>query len=466
MSDQSKRDEDDNLLKRAFGRWFGLFLVLASVGVLFFLMLNLEAIYAGLKYMTGLITPVLYGAVIAYILNPFVKMYKRQLLKTVTKSGKILSEKKEKATDVLAIVLAMVTGILLIIVLFMMIIPQIAASVATLIETLPAQIDSYYNTLVERIENNKFLADTIQEIALQAAVFLDEQLTTELIPWLKTELLPNLDTYTKPVLEGITAVFNVLYNLLIGLIVAIYLLNGRRTFLAQAKKIVYGMFKKSHADIILYYVRVSNEMFSGFISGKIVDSAIIGLICFVAMSIMQLPYALLVSVMVGVTNVIPVFGPFIGAVPSAFLILLESPLQALYFIILIIVLQQLDGNVIGPAILGESTGLSAFWVLFSILFFGGLWGIFGMLIGCPLFAVIYRIIRDYIAMKLKRRKFLPATAPYLDLKQINISEDKAEYVKYSYDELYGGRAKTTKRKSIAFRKLFGNKGGKKEDKEE
>lgn len=216
--------------------------------------------------------------------------------------------------------------------------------------------------------------------------------------------------------------------------------------------------------MIIYYVRISNNMFSGFISGKIVDSAIIGLICFAAMSILKLPYTMLVSVIVGVTNIIPVFGPYIGAIPSALLILLVSPKQALYFLVLIIILQQLDGNIIGPAILGESTGLSAFWVLFSILLFGGFWGIAGMLVGCPLFAVIYKIIKDYISMKLRSKNLSDATVEYMDLKCIEISENNTEYIRYTDEELNSKKKKekNKSKKNILTLKKF----KKKENKEE
>ena len=226
-------------------------------------------------------------------------------------------------------------------------------------------------------------------------------------------------------------VLNVLYNLFIGIIVAIYVLASKETFSAQSKKLVYGIFKKEHADVIIHYVKVSHGMFSGFIIGKIVDSTIIGIICFFLMTVMGLPYALLISVIIGVTNVIPVFGPYIGAVPSALLILIVNPMQALYFIIMLIILQQLDGNIIGPAILGESTGLSAFWVLFSILLFGGLWGIVGMIAGVPLFAVIYRIISDFINWKLSGRRLSTVTDNYRNLKCIEVDGgDKVSYIQY------------------------------------
>lgn len=284
----------------------------------------------------------------------------------------------------------------------------------------------------------------MQEAVLQGTKFLDEKMTTEVIPWLQTKLLPNLNTYAKQFASGVAAFINVLYNLFIGIIVAIYLLKSKRIFAAQSKKIMYGIFKKNHADTIINYLRVSDNMFSGFISGKIVDSAIIGVICFAVMGVMRLPYAMLVSVIVGVTNIIPVFGPYIGAIPSALLILLVDPKQALYFLILIIILQQLDGNVIGPAILGESTGLSAFWVLFSILLFGGFWGIAGMLVGCPLFAVIYRIVKDFVSIRLRGKNLSDVTTEYMDLKCIEVSEDNTEYIRYTDEEINSKKKKDKK----------------------
>lgn len=438
--------EEIGFFKRVFGRWLGLFLVIAAALVFYLLINNLDTILNSVFYVTGIIKPVIYGCVIAYILNPLMKMYQRWITIAYIKKGRQIPENKKGIINGITIILALLTGILIIVVLFIMVIPQIISSMLILVDNLPEQVDAYYNNIVERIKNTPFLADTMQEAVLQMTKFFDEKMNSELIPWLRTELLPNLNTYAKQFASGVAVFFNVLYNLFIGLIVAIYLLNSKRVFAAQSKKIVYGIFKKRHADMIIYYVRISNNMFSGFISGKIVDSAIIGLICFAAMSILKLPYTMLVSVIVGVTNIIPVFGPYIGAIPSALLILLVSPKQALYFLVLIIILQQLDGNIIGPAILGESTGLSAFWVLFSILLFGGFWGIAGMLVGCPLFAVIYKIIKDYISMRLRSKNLSDATVEYMDLKCIEISENNTEYIRYTDEEL-NSKKKKEKNKS-------------------
>ncbi len=209
-------------------------------------------------------------------------------------------------------------------------------------------------------------------------------------------------------------VINIVKNLLIGLIVAIYVVNSKETFISQAKKITYSILPEPNAAFVIDQFRLAHRMFGGFIIGKMIDSLIIGVICFVGMSILNIPYVMLVSVIIGVTNIIPFFGPFIGAIPSALLILLANPLKSLYFLVFVLVLQQFDGNILGPKILGDSTGLSSFWVLFSILLFGGLWGFIGMVIGVPLFAVIYHLIRLTVNHFLRKKELSTVTEEYLD----------------------------------------------------
>lgn len=196
------------------------------------------------------------------------------------------------------------------------------------------------------------------------------------------------------------------------------MLFGKETFAAQIKKMLYAGMQVERANMVLHITRKSNEIFGGFIIGKIIDSAIIGVLCFIGITILDMPYILLVSVIVGVTNVIPFFGPYIGAIPSTILIALADPLKGLYFLIFIIALQQLDGNVIGPKILGNSTGLSAFWVVFSILLGGGLFGFIGMIIGVPTFAVIYYIVKMVVEEKLKKKKLPPDTEHYGDVEYL------------------------------------------------
>ena len=439
---QNEKDENERItIKEVFGKWFGLFLVLISAAVVYLLIINLDDIFSGFMFMLSVLKPVIYGAIIAYLLNPLTKMYYRLLLKGYEKNGKSPSDKTVRIMESMTIVFALLTGVLIIAILCWLVIPQLITTVISLIETVPSQANDYYNYITDKIQSNKYIASRMQDTALQATKYMDNIMNNDLFPWLKSELLPNLNIYAKQFANGVMSFINVLYNLFIGIIVAIYLLKGKRVFAAQAKKITYGVCRKKTADTIIHYVRISNNMFSGFISGKIVDSTIIGIICFVLMTIFRMPYALLVSVIVGVTNVIPVFGPYIGAIPSALLILLVSPVQALYFIILVAILQQVDGNIIGPAILGESTGLSAFWVLFSILFFGGFWGIVGMLVGCPLFAVIYTIAKDFINYCLEKRKLSTDTQTYVNLKTIEDGRDGYEYIEYTVSEINGKRNK-------------------------
>ena len=439
---QNEKDENERItIKEVFGKWFGLFLVLISAAVVYLLIINLDDIFSGFMFMLSVLKPVIYGAIIAYLLNPLTKMYYRLLLKGYEKKGKSPSDKTVLIMESMTIVFALLTGVLIIAILCWLVIPQLITTVISLIETVPSQANDYYNYITDKIQSNKYIASRMQDTALQATKYMDNIINNDLFPWLKSELLPNLNIYAKQFANGVMSFINVLYNLFIGIIVAIYLLKGKRVFAAQAKKITYGVCRKKTADTIIHYVRISNNMFSGFISGKIVDSTIIGIICFILMTIFRMPYALLVSVIVGVTNVIPVFGPYIGAIPSALLILLVSPVQALYFIILVAILQQVDGNIIGPAILGESTGLSAFWVLFSILFFGGFWGIVGMLVGCPIFAVIYTIAKDFINYCLGKRKLSTDTQTYVNLKTIENGRDGYEYIEYTASEINGKRNK-------------------------
>ena len=241
--------------------------------------------------------------------------------------------------------------------------------------------------------------------ALQIMNFMNIILRTAMLTsgWLKDSILPYMNMILTGLSDSMINAAGIFMNLFIGLVVAIYLLSGRKKFKKQGKLILYSLFKERWANKIVEEIRFADRVFSGFIGGKLLDSAIIGVICYAGMMVLGLPYAILISVIVGVTNIIPFFGPYIGAIPSAIILLTVSPMSCLIFVIFIVILQQVDGNIIGPKILGSSTGLSGIWVLFSILFFGGLFGFVGMLIGVPVFAVIYDLIRQLIVRGLELR---------------------------------------------------------------
>lgn len=227
---------------------------------------------------------------------------------------------------------------------------------------------------------------------------------------------------------SVYSIFRQIWNLVIGFVISIYLLASKELFAAQAKKVVYAFCSVNRANRFISNVRFAHKTFGGFFVGKIMDSIIIGLICFAVTSILGTPFCVLISVIIGVTNIIPFFGPFLGAIPSTMLILFIDPLQALYFVIFVIILQQVDGNIIGPKILGSSTGLSSFWVIFSITLFGGLWGIIGMIVGVPIFAILFAFMKSLIETRLSAKDLSPDTKKYLRL--LYIDADSSEYVEF------------------------------------
>lgn len=286
-----------------------------------------------------------------------------------------------------------------------------------MISTLPGQL----NDLVRKL-NEVQLNDTTTNKLIQAAV---AEGTTMIQNWLRQDLLGQVNEWMSNLTVGIISFFSEIFNVLIGIIVSIYILFSKELFLRQSKKIVYAVMNPDHANMLLHLTVKSNEIFGGFIIGKIIDSAIIGILCFIGVSLMKMPYVMLVSVIIGVTNVIPFFGPYIGAIPCTILILLSDPIKGIYFVLFILVLQQFDGNILGPKILGDTTGLSAFWVIVAILLGGGLFGFVGMVMGVPTFAVLYYIGEMLINNRLER-KHLPSGSDYYD--PLSYVDDKGNYV--------------------------------------
>ena len=290
----------------------------------------------------------------------------------------------------------------------MMIVPQLVTSVTTLYYTARNNIRDFVDWASEQeiIASNEQLLDFIETSY--------DKLQANLDTWVKETVLPSMQSILSGAAVGVMSFVAFLKNLVIGLIVSVYLLASRKKFGQQGKLILYSLVKPRWADLFLEEICYADKMFGGFINGKILDSAIIGVLCYIACLIFKFPSALLVSVIIGVTNVIPFFGPFIGAIPATLLILIQNPIKALWFVLFVLVLQQVDGNIIGPKILGNTTGLSSFWVLFAILLFGGLWGFVGMIIGVPLFAVIYDVIKKLVIHGLKRNEELEMVTTYHD----------------------------------------------------
>lgn len=355
--------------------------------VLFFLLYRLQGVGAALDTVVSILKPFIYGGVIAYLLRPMCNWYSQNL-------HGAFHGKHPKLAEGLAVTLSMVSGLLIVYALIIMIAPQLYYSVASIWKTIPEKVEKTLAWFTETFGEN--------EVLLRYFNTSYQQIYSTLENWAKETLLPYVTNIVSGVGMSVWKVLLFFKDLLIGLIVAVYLLASRKRFGRQSVLIIRSVLKPRWADMLLEEVAIVDRMFGGFIDGKLVDSAIIGVLCYIGCSIFKFPNALLVSAIVGVTNVIPFFGPFLGAIPATILILFENPIKALWFVLFVFVLQQLDGNVIGPKILGDHTGVSSFWVLFSILLFGGLWGLVGMIIAVPLFAVIYDIVKKLVARGLKR----------------------------------------------------------------
>ena len=356
--------------------------------LLFFFLYRLQGIGAVLSNLSTILAPFIYGGVIAYLLRPMCNALEAffQLR---------LPKKLRRFSNAFAVAFSLLVGILVVYALITMVVPQLLQSIEMLWNALPGKADQLSSWATATFGEDERLVQFYRNNY--------ENYFADIEKWVQSKVMPQITSLVTNLGTSVWRVMTFLYNVLIGLIVAIYVLHGRKRFGKQARLLVRSMFPDRWAELILQEVAFIDRMFAGFIDGKIMDSAIIGVLCYIGCTILRIPNTLLVSVLVGVTNIIPFFGPVIGAVPATLLILIESPIKALWFVIWILVLQQLDGNVIGPKILGNRTGLSGFWVMFAIILFGGLWGVVGMVICVPLFAVIYDLIRRLVRRGLRKR---------------------------------------------------------------
>lgn len=373
-----------------------------SLSILFFFLIyRFQGFGDAISKLTGILMPFIYGAVIAYLLKPVCNCVENFL-------RRLLPEKMGAAANMLAVAISLLFGILVVYALIMMIVPQLITSVTTLYYTARNNLNDFVDwaSHQEIIASNQKLLDFIETSYDNLQDMLDNIV--------RTKLVPSMQSLLSGAALGVMSFVAFLKNIVIGVIVSVYLLASRKKFGQQCKMILYSLIKPRWADIILEEILYADKMFGGFINGKILDSAIIGVLCYIACLIFKFPSALLVSVIIGVTNVIPFFGPFIGAIPATLLILIQNPIKALWFVLFVLVLQQVDGNIIGPKILGNTTGLSSFWVLFAILLFGGLWGFVGMIIGVPLFAVIYDVLKKFVFHGLRRNEEMELVTTYHD----------------------------------------------------
>lgn len=348
-----------------------------------------------MQQIMGVFHPFIIGFVIAYLLNFILKFYEEKVF-----SLSFIKKNIKKSMRGLGISLSYITAGLIIYIFMQFLVPQLVESIKGLINDIPKYI---YNT-------TNYLDKSLKEMDInpEYMTFITNKIS-EITNW-TIQVLTNVI----PIVGNIFMSFaSSVWNIILGIIISIYLLMDKEKFFALGKKVTKALLNEKHSAVILDLANRTNETFGRFIGGKIIDSAIIGVLTFIVLAIFKMPYALLISVIIGVTNIIPFFGPFIGAIPSAIIIMFVSPVQALWFLVIIFVIQQIDGNIIGPKILGDSIGISAFWILFSILVAGKLFGLAGMIIGVPMFALIYSIIKDIIEIRLANKGLPTDTDEYI-----------------------------------------------------
>lgn len=383
--------------------------------------------YAGLKdgvdKLVMVFQPIVFGFVMAFLMNPIMMVIEKFFLKVFLKPGR--NEKAVRAhVRVISSFIALVVFVGVISVFLWAVIPEFINTVTFLVNNLTKQLGGVldwanditggrYEENIMSVKNDEAIGNAIDKGLSIARGYLNLDKQEELI---------------KTVTTWGYGIGRLLVNIIIGFFVSVYVLMEKEKFKGQAKKLVYGIFSPTIGNEIMDIFRKTNDVFYGFIIGKIVDSIIIGIICYIGMIILGLPYKLLTSVIIGVTNIIPVFGPYIGAVPTVIIIFLTEPRAGIVFLIFVLVLQQFDGNLIGPKILGDSTGISTFWVVVAIVVGGGLFGFMGMLLGVPTLAVIYYCVSKFSKHLLGKRNLPVGTDEYIELDHIepasNLMVDK------------------------------------------
>lgn len=371
------------------------FLVICASTVFYSLINKANEVTEKLSWMMSTIQPFIIGFVIAYLLNFILVFIEKKIF--VFKLADKLNKKTKRGISVL---FTYIFTFLLLYLFGEFVVPQVIDSITGLVNDIPTYVANL-SKLLDEISKNVNIDKQYLDLAIDKwQDFINYTIT------FISNLLPVLGSM-------VTATLSSIWNIVLGLVVSIYLLLDKEKFCGLSKKITYALLSKENANLVVKLTHRSNDTFGKFISGKIIDSAIIGVLTFIILTIFKMPYTILVSVIIGITNIIPFFGPFFGAIPSFIIIMFASPVKALWFLVIILIIQQLDGNIIGPKILGDSIGISAFWILFSLLVAGKLLGLVGMIIGVPLFAIIYSIIKDIVESKLNKKGLPKDTQDYI-----------------------------------------------------
>lgn len=414
---------------------FTLFFTAVGIMAVYFLFFRLDSIKNNISKINGILAPIFYGLVLAYLMTPLMNVIEKRWIIPLFEKNKTLSKgkNKKKSIRVISVTLTLLLVFMFLYLFFASVVPQLYSSIQNLIN----QYTVYTNNLViwinKTLEDNpdiaRFLAELINSYSTEADDFLNDVA----LPAVKSLLIPNMSDILSSLSASIMKLVMFVWNIVIGFIISIYVLSGKEKFARGGVRLSYAFLDTPSANRLVDSIRFTHKTFIGFLSGKVLDSFIIGVLCYILCLFLKMPYAILVSMIVGVTNIIPYFGPYIGAIPSTIIILLVDPRKALTFIIMILILQQFDGNFLGPKILSQSTGLTSFWIIFSITLFGGLMGVIGMVIGVPITAVIASGI-EKVTQSLLHKKNLPSESEkYYDVDSIT-PEGEIHYYDHTYEE--------------------------------
>ena len=398
------------------------FTVILAVIVIFLLLTNLGSIFDGISYVFGAFKAVIYGFALAYLLNPILKYFELPIFERW--GSKIYKKKPQKVKSfkrAMAITLTMLLVVIALTLLLWMVIPKLYESIISLVSNLPQYFSTARNSIAGMFTDGSEFQKSVLSIF--------DNLNDTITGIFSTESVNQLRDLVMQVFNSLYTVMRELINIIIGFVVAIYVMMNKEKFGAQAKKFLYAHLPTVGVTRFLKKLRDSHHVFIGFLGGKVVDSLVIGISCYIMMAIFSIPYKELVSVLVGVTNMIPFFGPFIGALPSALIILMIDPIKSLPFLIIIIVLQQLDGNILQPRILGAITGLDSFWVLVSLVVGGYFFGVIGMLLAVPVMSIIYAWIKSNTESRLEKKGITSDTGEVQQIAYIEPQSKEAVYFK-------------------------------------
>lgn len=409
-------EEEIAIKKRKKTIYYRIFGIVAGCMLIFFFLYRIETVSNTIGWFVGILSPVFWGLAMAYLLNPVLLFFEKHISRLLV-NKKHPDKKHEKLVKTLSITLTVLFGIVLLTSLILMIIPEFLKSLQKLTEIIPTQLTNFLNWLDTQASSENEITRNFSSILQSVVDYFNK--------WLNTDFSSRISSILSIATDGIIYVINFIMDFFIAIVVTVYTLIEKKRFIGQSKKLIYAVFTPERANDILLTARHGHKIFGKYLSGKIIDSILVGIVCFILMSILGIPYALLVSVIVGFTNIIPFFGPFIGGAPSAIIILLEDSNKGLIFIFMIFILQQIEGSILEPRILGMKTGISEFWVTFALLLFGGLFGFVGMVVAVPLFAVIYYMAKTLINRKLDQKSLPISSAEYFLVD--SLEEDGFQY---------------------------------------